>query len=82
MPIKRSMFSFFIEPFHISFIKSSSQDDSRILGFYFSFSSPKRGTHCEIAPSNCWMRSNSLTEFWLELFESKKKCSELIGRHR
>lgn len=58
-----------------------SKDDSRILGFYFSFSSQKRGTHCEIAPSNCWMRSNSLTEFWLELFELKKKCSELIGRH-
>ena len=77
MPIKRSMFSFFIEPFDISFIKSSSQVCQKKKN-----KKKKRGTHCVIAPSNCWMRSNSLTEFWLELFELKKKCSELIGRHR
>lgn len=50
-------------------VQSMSKDDSRILGFYFSFSSQKRGTHRAIAPSNCWMRSNSLTEFRLELFD-------------
>ena len=48
MPIKRSMFSFFIEPFDISFVKSSSQVCQKITREYLVFISafpPKNVEH-------------------------------------